>query len=427
LSLRINFTWTFFGNLIYAACSWAMLIALAKFGTTEDVGQFALGLAVTAPIILFANLQLRNLQATDSRREYLFRDYLGLRLIMLFVALVVIVAVALLSGYQYETALTIIIIGIGKAIDSLSDVIYGLLQQNEQMKRISVSTTLKGIFSLVMLIAGKILTGSILGAALGWAIASVIVFCFYDIRSAMLIQVAEKLLNSKSAAQQDSLIPRFKRASLRKLIWLTLPLGLTAMLLSLHGNIPRYYISHYLGEDALGIFASIAFLVTVGDLTLNAMGQVISPRLAKYYTSQNRAAYEKLFLRFLGLGLLMGTLGIIAVLVFGRQILTLIYGSEYAESTNVLFWIAIETSISFVASSLGYALTSARILNVQPIIVLVGVGATVLLCIVLIPAYGLLGAAWATLGAIIVQTILLLLAGTAIVRRLKEPILSTVS
>jgi hypothetical protein len=48
LSLRKNFSWTFVGNVVYAACQWGILVALAKLGTPEMVGQFTLGLAVAA-------------------------------------------------------------------------------------------------------------------------------------------------------------------------------------------------------------------------------------------------------------------------------------------------------------------------------------------------------------------------------------------
>ncbi len=129
LSLRANFSWTFAGNVIASGCGWAMLVALAKLGTAETVGRFALGLAVTTPVILFSNLQLRTIQATDAERKYPFRDYFGLRLVMLALALAGIVGIVFFSSYQPELALTVIVIGVGKGIDAVSDVIYGLLQQ----------------------------------------------------------------------------------------------------------------------------------------------------------------------------------------------------------------------------------------------------------------------------------------------------------
>src|SRR6476660_1556484 len=79
LSLRSNFSWTFAGNVVYAACQWGMLSALAKLGNPELVGQFALALAVTSPVFMLANLQLRGVQATDAQSQYTFADYLRVR------------------------------------------------------------------------------------------------------------------------------------------------------------------------------------------------------------------------------------------------------------------------------------------------------------------------------------------------------------
>src|SRR5580700_4270976 len=86
-SIRANFAWTLAGYAVYAGCQWGMLVALAKLGTPAMVGQFALGLAATAPLLMFANLQLRTVLATDTRGEYAFSDYLGLRLSSTLLAL----------------------------------------------------------------------------------------------------------------------------------------------------------------------------------------------------------------------------------------------------------------------------------------------------------------------------------------------------
>jgi len=72
LSLPRNVTWSAVGNVTYAATQWGMLIILAKLGTPEMVGQYALGLAVTGPVFMLANLQLRVIQATDTRESHTF-------------------------------------------------------------------------------------------------------------------------------------------------------------------------------------------------------------------------------------------------------------------------------------------------------------------------------------------------------------------
>src|SRR6516165_2263483 len=102
--LRINLLWTLAGNVIYAASQWGMLILLAKLSGPETVGQFALGLAITAPVFMLTNLQLRAVQATDARRDFLAGDYLALRLITTAVACLAVGVLALAGGFRAATA-----------------------------------------------------------------------------------------------------------------------------------------------------------------------------------------------------------------------------------------------------------------------------------------------------------------------------------
>src|SRR2546429_8143700 len=93
-TLRANFSYAVVGNVTYASCQWGILVALAKLGTVEMVGQYAYALAITTPVFLFANLQLNALQLTDDASSYTFSDYLSIRLFTCVVALVVIGVIA---------------------------------------------------------------------------------------------------------------------------------------------------------------------------------------------------------------------------------------------------------------------------------------------------------------------------------------------
>jgi len=97
---------------VYAGCQWLVLIVLAKLGSPAMVGQFALALAVTAPVMLFFSLQLREVQATDAARAYSFREYLGLRAISTCLGLLIVAAAVLALGYRGTTALAILIVGL---------------------------------------------------------------------------------------------------------------------------------------------------------------------------------------------------------------------------------------------------------------------------------------------------------------------------
>src|SRR5487761_2005637 len=87
VSMRGNFAWMTIGNAVYAASQWGMVSVLARLGSPEIVGQYALGVAVSTPILMLAQLNLRSVIATDVKREHSFADYRGVRLISLSLAL----------------------------------------------------------------------------------------------------------------------------------------------------------------------------------------------------------------------------------------------------------------------------------------------------------------------------------------------------
>jgi O-antigen/teichoic acid export membrane protein len=412
LSLRHNFSWTFMGNVVYAACQWGMLVVLAKLGSPEMVGQFTLGLAVTAPVIMFTNLQLRALQATDARHEYTFGDYLGLRLIATGVGILIILGITLTAGYPWEKLLVILVVGLAKAIESISDVFYGLSQQREQMDRISISMMIKGPLSLLLLGIGVYLTHSVLWGAVGLLVAWAIVLVSYDIPTgAFLLNTSLGTLQSETSGKSNLAVvlrPRWHVDRLRKLIWLALPLGFVMMLISLNTNIPRYFIERYMGERELGFFAAISYLMVATAMVVGALGQSASPRLAKYYATGNSIAFRTLLLKMVGIGLLMGVAGVFVVLVAGREILTIFYRPEYAEYTDIFMLIMVTTAISDVASFLGYAMTSARYFRIQMPVSLIVTAISAIACFWLIPSMGLRGAAIALLIAGIVQLAILL-------------------
>ena len=392
LSLRKNFTWTFAGNAIYAASQWGQLVVLAKLGSPETVGQFALALAICAPVIMFANLQLRSVQATDARHEYAFADYLGLRLMTTAAAYLVIISIVVLSGYQRETALAILCIGISKCFEAVSDVIFGLLQQQERMDRIAKSLMIEGPLTLVVMTVVLFVTHSIVWATGSLAVVWGLQLAFYDIPSALMI------LRAQSPGDEWKLMrPRFDFKRLRPLVWLALPLGLAGSLNSLNTNIPRYFIQSFLGEQQLGIFAASAYFILIGAYVISALGQSASPRLAHHYQSGDFAKFRRLRNQLIGLGALLGAIGILVVWLGGGFILNFAYGSKYAQQADVLLILMIASALQYTFMFLGTTLNVMRRFQFHAYIQTLSIGMTVLLSIILIKDYGIRGAAYAIL------------------------------
>ena len=135
-------------------------------------GAFTLGLAIATPIMMLSGFQLRTILATDSTNQFAYRDYFGVRIVTTIVAVVLITLLAI--GLQYRTSIlvTVVMVTIIKAVDTLSDIQYGLFQKNERMSSMAKSMVANGaisasLFMLVMLVSDDLnvaLAGSVAGS-----------------------------------------------------------------------------------------------------------------------------------------------------------------------------------------------------------------------------------------------------------------------
>jgi O-antigen/teichoic acid export membrane protein len=176
------------------------------------------------------------------------------------------------------------------------------------------------------------------------------------------------------------------------LIRLSLPLGLVAMLGSLMVNIPRYFIERSAGMSALAVYSAMGYIMLVGGMANGALLQAAAARLARYYVEDLRQ-FRKLLLQLASVAVANGTLGVLAAALFGRQFLTIVYRPEYARYPAVFTWLMVAATGSYLAYALSVGLAAARKFDVQLVIYLCGVVVTTSTSLLLVPRYGLQGAA----------------------------------
>jgi O-antigen/teichoic acid export membrane protein len=239
------------------------------------------------------------------------------------------------------------------------------------------------------------MTNSILWGTVGLAVTWVIVLVLYDIPGVFVLNMTFQTQSrrlSEWTGHMWALRPHWDGDTLVKLARVTLPLGVATMLISLHANMPRYFIERYLGDRELGFFAAMAYLTVAGTTVVNALGQSASPRLAKFYATGNSNAFCKLLLKLVGLSVLLGIGGILVALVAGREILSILYQPEYGTYADVFVWLMVITAVNYVASLLGYGMTASHYYRVQPVIFAATTLFALLLSFALVPIWGVLGA-----------------------------------
>jgi O-antigen/teichoic acid export membrane protein len=352
------------------------------------VGRLELGRTIALPIIAITMLHLRVAQVTDAKNEYMFRDYFGTRLITSAIGFVIIAVIGLV-GYGGEAGWTVLLWGLAKSIDSISDIVRGLFQRYERMNLSGVSLMVRSVFALVGASGIIWYFGNLLFAIVAIALAWLLALVLYDLPQAY------RLLSAGSISEGvcRHLRPRFNIKTVLSLLRLTFPLGVIMFLLTLQRSVPRGVLEAYHGASALGYFGPIAYPIFMGTIVVNALGQSASPRLANYYVRDIKQ-YRRLMRKLLWLSVVMGLLFVAVVICVGKRVLTILYTVEYAEYHHEFIILAVGAAISFVSSFCGYGLAAARVFKTAMFLKIIPCASAVGISFLLIPSYGIRGAAF---------------------------------
>jgi O-antigen/teichoic acid export membrane protein len=413
LSLRSNFAWILAGNVIYAACQWGAIVALAKLGSSYVVGQFSLGLAIATPVLMFTNLHLRAVQATDARRMTSFAEYVRLRTAMTLAGLAVIAGIAWFGHYQRQTALVILTVAIAKGIETLSDIHYGLFQLNDRLDQVGRSLMIRGSLSVLALSAGLYLTRNIVWGCAGLAMVWLAALLLFDVRCGRRFWLHEPAPRTNDG-------PRWRRQW--KLLRTALPMGFATTMAALNLNMPRYFIHTRLGEYELGIYSAMAYATVAMILVSDSLGHCAIPRLSRLYSAGKLAEFRSLLLKLLAAGAALGLTGLAGAHILCVRLLTFVYGREYAAHYRIFLTLILATAIYCVACMFTSAVTSARRFRIQVPLYALITGANAFACARWVPAGGLAGGAAAMVVAAVVHLVL----GAAVVTCLLWPSSKTV-
>lgn len=388
-----DFTWTLFGNGIFAACQWGTIIVLAKLLTAETVGQYSLSQAILAPILMLTTFQLRGVVASDLKNQFGDCEYFGFRLITLAVGLLLAIAVAFSTNRSALEITLVCIVGLVQGAELTSDTLYGFRQRRGDLVRPATSMIMKGPIGLLALSVSIYWTRNVLIGLAALFATRAAILVLYDLRGAVG--------NSYPAVSLGGNYFEWRRHV--QLLQVVYFIGLMAMFSALIGVIPRYFIEGYLGSGPLGVFAAITSLISVGLMPVGALGVAAFVRLAHAFTNRSSRVFFKILGVLLGLSLVIGIGGVTLAYFAGPQILTILFRREYGAHTDLFKLTMIIGAVTFLSASLGACLTAARIYKPQ-VTLLAIVGITEALgCWVLVPRMGLIGAAVACLGAALVQ------------------------
>ncbi len=160
---------------------------------------------------------------------------------------------------------------------------------------------------------------------------------------------------------------------------------------TLYMQVDTILIKSFLGDENVGLYQGPARILAGGIILVNVFNSVFLPRFSSVKGNKSKliSLSKKMRLYTLSCGFLISSI----LYLFSYNIITLLFGIEYAASSNVLKIMAVVLMIRFFSSQYGTILTISNRQKLRAGAVSVALVINALSNIILIPHYGLEGAA----------------------------------
>lgn len=313
-------SWLITSNIIKSLSQWILLVILIKFFTTEDVGYFTLGMAITAPIFMLSEMQMKSVLVVEPENgiDY-YKTYLAIRFVSTALALIGLILYCI---FFREVNWILLAVVIYKSVESLIDIQYGYYQKKDDMIWMSKIDICKTTFTISACFIVTVIFHDI-GSSL---ISIIIVSALFYLANSMYIK--HRLTSELTPISFRTAVGIIKKS---------LPLGISVLFVSYITNYPRIAIEGYCGPEMLAYFGAYSYLA-IGVFQISAPIQTyLRQRLSSYFQNCDLKNFSKsihlAIIAFISIGIGL----IFLFFMMGDIIIKKIYNESYLPYKNVIF------------------------------------------------------------------------------------------
>ena len=381
-----NTSWLFFERVIRIAVSFVVTIFVVRYLGPKDFGLYSYVLSF---FWLFASLSTLGLESITTREIVKYPDkkdeingtVFFLRLTG-SISAIILIAITLFSMQEETYTSILILIASGSFLfQSFSVIEYyfrGKVEAKYNAYALSTSVLLSSLLKIIFILIRAPLTYFVVA----------VVFEYFALAVGLILVYQFKKLSIFNWKFSKSLA-----ASIMKDSW---PLLLSGIVVMIYVRIDQVMIKFLLGEVEVGYYAVAVRLSEAWYFIPVTLCNSIFPAIVnaknvsdEFYNNRMQKLYD--LLTWLAIGIA------VPVTIFSSQIIHLLFGAEFAPAAPVLtiyIWAGIAVFLGVASSQY---LINENLTRLSFIRSFVGMVINVVLNLILIPIYGIVGSAFATL------------------------------
>jgi O-antigen/teichoic acid export membrane protein len=391
-----NTSWLFFERIIRILISFVVSIYVVRYLGPKDFGLYSYVLSF---FWLFGSLSTVGLEAISTREivkqperaDEINGTVFILRLIGSLAAIILIGITLLITGEDSFTALLILITSSSFLFQSFSVIEYyfrGIVKAKYNAYALSISVILASLFKIILILIKAPLLYFVFAIVFEYLALAVGLVIVYNLNKLSIF----KWKFSKKLA-----------VGLLKDSW---PLMLSGLVVMIYMRIDQILIKHMINEEAVGYYAAAVRICEAWYFIPVTLCNSIFPAIVnaknvseEFYNNRMQKLYD--LLAWLAIGIA------IPVTIFSDQIISILFGSNFAPASPVLIiyiWAGVAVFLGVASSQY---LINENLTKLSFIRTSTGMIINVIFNLVLIPVYGIVGSAVATLVSYTIVTFLL--------------------
>jgi len=154
------------------------------------------------------------------------------------------------------------------------------------------------------------------------------------------------------------------------------------------------FLEHFVGIRAVGLFAAASTLTLMATTLPVLLNSALLPYFSEQHGLEAREPIHRVYRAMTGIVALLVAPACVGAAAIAPVLVPLLFGAEFADATPIAMVLLIPAGIGAVAASttnLIYSTGKSAILLISNA---VGLAGTILLALLVIPRFGLMGAAW---------------------------------
>jgi O-antigen/teichoic acid export membrane protein len=331
-------------SIINNLMTFILTLFTARYLGTYDYGIISSATSLVGVFGIFCDLGLatyaiREVSRDKQRTSVYFGTVFFLRVVFSLITLGIYTIFILISHFNPVETDVMLLFGLYMVFNSLTLCLYSLFQSNEKMEYQTIGNVIYSVSVLLIILLLIYIHGDVKVVASGYPIAIVLSFSYS-------LYITYKHYPKLSIS--------FDKLFIKELFVKGIPFGITSVFTSIYFWIALILLTFLSGSYAVGLFSSSQKLLLVFSAIFTLISNAIFPVMSDLYI-KNRDELANVYHKLMKYMLILGLPIAIGSAIYSKDIIYIIYGSEYVVGANaltILIWAGVFMFLSSTCSTL---------------------------------------------------------------------------